>query len=102
MGKRGPAPSGKVTSALALHIDASVMDRLHGCAVLMRGEKWTRTYIVERALREFFARIESAAGVSIPTKEEASQFKPEPKKPKVLQDPPHPLMRKPLAQTIGS
>lgn len=67
MAKPGRKPTGKSFGVLALDIDAKVLDRLKGCAEMMRGHSgWTKTGIVEKALTHFFDHLERTSGVTIP------------------------------------
>lgn len=86
---RGRPSTGKERRALALDIDAKVLDRLDGCVSLMRRHRWSKTGIVERSLTEFFDFLEARSGVQIPLGPVVQDSAPPPSPP-----PPHPLMRK--------
>lgn len=95
MARTGRPKSGKTFGVLALDIDATVLARLQGCAELMSGHGWKKTGIVERALTEYFDRLEEASGVAIPPPGTVPVVKNGKKGEKVATGPtPHPLMRR--------
>lgn len=91
MARTGRPKSGKVFGVLALDIDATVLDRLQGCAELMRGNSgWTKTGIVERALTEYLDNLEARSGVAIPPPGTVPKMA---KGARPVRPTPHPLMR---------
>lgn len=91
MARTGRPKSGKVFGVLALDIDATVLDRLQGCAELMRGNSgWTKTGIVEKALTEYLDNLEARSGVAIPPPGTVPKVQ---KGAKPVRPTPHPLMR---------
>ena len=93
MARTGRPKSGKTFGVLALDIDATVLDRLQGCAELMRGNSgWTKTGIVERALTEYLDNLEARSGVAIPPPGTVPKVV-KGAKPVATGPAPHPLMR---------
>lgn len=91
MARTGRPKSGKTFGVLALDIDATVLDRLQGCAELMRGNSgWTKTGIVEKALTEYLDNLEAKSGVAIPPPGTIPHPKRDDPAPRLT---PHPLMK---------